>query len=152
MLERCIADAGGEYLFCDTDSAAIVAAKNRHKVAMPDGAAPIIALSHREVDEIVQRFEKLNPYDLQGSILKIHKLNWSENGQWRRLHGYSIAGKRHTLHTKTKNNSEIVQPKNRKPMAWDFPIRQRIPLTDGSMKLRGRYSKLGTGSCAVFWD
>jgi hypothetical protein len=111
MLERCIADAGGQYLFCDTDSAAIVAAKNRHKIAMPDGAAPIIALSHREVDEIVQRFEKLNPYNLQGSILKIHKLNWDDNGQRRQLHGYSIAGKRYTLYTKTKNGIEIVEPK-----------------------------------------
>jgi hypothetical protein len=111
MLERCIADAEGEYLFCDTDSAAIVAAKNRHRIAMFDGAAPIIALSHREVDEIVQRFEKLNPYDLQGSILKIHKLNWDENGQRRQLHGYSIAGKRYTLYTKTKNDIEIVEPK-----------------------------------------
>ena len=54
---------------------------------MPDGAAPITALSHREVDEIVQRFEKLNPYNLKGSILKVHKLNWDNNGQRRQLYG-----------------------------------------------------------------
>jgi hypothetical protein len=45
MLERCIADAGGTYLFCDTDSAAIVSAEHRHLIAMPDGAEPITALS-----------------------------------------------------------------------------------------------------------
>ena len=59
MLERCIADAGGTYLFCDTDSAAIVSMEHR-QIAMPDGAEPITALSYNAVDEIVQRFEKLN--------------------------------------------------------------------------------------------
>ena len=29
MLERCIADAGGTFLFCDTDSAAIVSAQHK---------------------------------------------------------------------------------------------------------------------------
>jgi hypothetical protein len=111
MLERCIADAGGTYLFCDTDSAAIVSTEHRQQIPMPDGAAPITALSHREVDEIVQRFEKLNPYDLKGSILKVHKLNWDKNGQRRQLYGYSIAAKRYALYTKTKDNIEIVEPK-----------------------------------------
>jgi hypothetical protein len=53
----------------------------------------------------------LNPYNLQGSILKIHKLNWDENGQRRQLYGYSVAGKRYTLYTKTKNDIEIMEPK-----------------------------------------
>ena len=85
--------------------------QNRHKIAMPDGAEPITAISHNEVDEIVQRFEKLNPYDLKGSILKVHKLNWDQNGQRRQLHGYSIAAKRYALYTKTKDDIEIVEPK-----------------------------------------
>ena len=111
MLERYIADAGGTYLFCDTDSAAIVSTKHRKQIAMPDGTAPITALSHREVDEIVQRFEKLNPYNLKGSILKVHKLNWDENGDRRQLYGYSIAAKRYVLQTKTNHDIEIVEPK-----------------------------------------
>ena len=111
ILEKCIADAGGTYLFCDTDSAAIVSTKRRQQIPMPDGAAPITALSHHDVDEIVQRFEALNPYDLKGSILKIHKLNWDENGQRQQLHGYSIAGKRYALYTKTKDDIQIVEPK-----------------------------------------
>src|SRR5262249_31905435 len=65
MLEQCIKDAGGAYLFCDTDSAAIVSMKHRQKIAMPDRAEPITALSHNEVDEIVWKFDKLNPYDLK---------------------------------------------------------------------------------------
>jgi hypothetical protein len=111
MLERCISDLGGTYIFCDTDSAAIVSTKHRQQIAMPDGAAPITALSHRDVDEIVNRFEKLNPYDLKGSILKIHKLNWDKNGQRRQLYGYSIAAKRYALYTKTNDDIEIVEPK-----------------------------------------
>jgi len=114
MLERCIADAGGTYLFCDTDSAAIVSTKDRQEIAMPDGAKPITALSWAEVQRIVDRFESLNPYDrklVPGSILKVHKLNWDQNGQRRQLYGYSIAAKRYALYTKTENDIEIVEPK-----------------------------------------
>jgi len=114
MLERCISDAGGTFLFCDTDSAAIVSAKKRQRVALPDGAKPITALSWSRVRRIVDRFESLNPYNarlVSGSILKIHKLNWDRNKQRRQLFGYSIAAKRYALYTKTRNDLEIVEPK-----------------------------------------
>ena len=114
MLEKCIADAGGTYLFCDTDSAAIVSAKHRQQIAMPDGAKPITAISWAEVQRIVDRFEPLNPYDrklVPGSILKIHKLNWDHNKKRRQLFGYSIAAKRYALYTKSHNEIEIVEPK-----------------------------------------
>lgn len=111
MLEKSIADAGGTYLFCDTDSAAIVSSQHGGPVAMPDGAEPIKALSWTEVQTIVDRFQSLNPYDIPGSILKIHKLNWDSNKQRRQLFGYSIAAKRYSLYTKTENNIEIVEPK-----------------------------------------
>jgi hypothetical protein len=101
MLEKCITDAGGTDLFCDTDSAAIVATKRRQRIAMPDGAQSIIALSWKKVQRIVDRFQSLNPYNLDGSILKIHKLNWDGNKQRRQLYGYSIAAKRYALHIKT---------------------------------------------------
>src|ERR1035438_1380803 len=114
MLERCIADAGGTFLFCDTDSAAIVSAKHRERIAMPDGAQPITALSWAEVQRIVDRFEPLNPYDrklVSGSVLKIHKLNWVRNKQRRQLFGYSVAAKRYALYTKAHSDIEIVEPK-----------------------------------------
>jgi hypothetical protein len=114
MLERCIADAGGTYLFCDTDSAAIVSATDRREIPMPDGAEPITALSSEEVQRIVDKFESLNPYDrklVPGSILKVHKLNWDRNGERRQLFGYSVAAKRYALYTKTDNEIEIVEPK-----------------------------------------
>jgi hypothetical protein len=114
MLERCIADAEGTFLFCDTDSAAIVSAKARREIAMPAGAKPITALSWDKVQRIVDRFESLNPYNrklVRGSILKVHKLNWARNKQRRQLFGYSIAAKRYALYTKSHSDIEIVEPK-----------------------------------------
>ena len=114
MLERCIADAGGTSLFCDTDSAAVVSAQHRQKIVMPDGAKPITALSWAEVGRIVDRFQSLNPYNrklVKGSILKIHKVNWDGNKNRRQLFGYSIAAKRYALYTKLRNDIEIVEPK-----------------------------------------
>jgi hypothetical protein len=114
MLERCITDAGGTFLFCDTDSAAIVSAERRTQIPMPDGARPITALSWNEVQRIVDRFEPLNPYSrklVPGSILKVHKVNWDENRQRRQLFGYSIAAKRYALYTKTQRDIQIVEPK-----------------------------------------
>ncbi|HTT23667.1 MAG TPA: hypothetical protein VMG82_32365 [Candidatus Sulfotelmatobacter sp.] len=111
MLEKCIADAGGTFLFCDTDSAAIVSTAHRQRIAMPNGASPITALSRAEVQRIVDRFDSLNPYDLDGSILKIHKLNWNTNKRRRQLYGYGIAAKRYALYTKTRDDIEIVEPK-----------------------------------------
>lgn len=114
MLEQSIKDAGGTYLFCDTDSAAIVSAKQRKRIVMPDGAEPITVLSWAEVQSIVDRFESLNPYNrklIPGSILKVHKLNRDRNKQRRQLFGYSIAAKRYALYTKSANDIEIVEPK-----------------------------------------
>ena len=114
MLERCIADAGGTFLFCDTDSAAIVSAEHREQIAMPNGADPITALSWDEVQGIVDKFEDLNPYNrktVPGSILKIHKLNRDSNKNRRQLFGYSIAAKRYALYTKTEDDIQIVEPK-----------------------------------------
>jgi hypothetical protein len=114
MLEKCIRDAGGTFLFCDTDSAAIVSSQHRQQIAMPDGAQPITALSWSDVQHIVDRFEILNPYNrklVHGSILKVHKLNWDLNKKRRQLFGYSIAAKRYALYTKNHNDIEIIEPK-----------------------------------------
>jgi hypothetical protein len=113
MLEKCISDSGGNYLFCDTDSAAIVSSKQRQEIAMPDGTS-ITALSWAEVQHIVDRFQSLNPYDpklVPGSILKIHKLNWDRDKKRRQLFGYSIAAKRYGIYTKGQNDIQLVEPK-----------------------------------------
>ena len=114
MLESQIRDAGGTFLFCDTDSAAIVSTRMRTKIAMPDDAEPITALSWDDVQAIVDRFEALNPYNrklVPGSILKVHKVNWDADKQRRQLFGYAIAAKRYALYTKTEAGIQIVEPK-----------------------------------------
>jgi hypothetical protein len=112
MLEKCIADAGGNFLFCDTDSAAIVSCEHRQQIAMPGNSEPITAISWTEIQHnIVDRFESFNPYAIPGSILKIHKINRDRNKQRRQLFGYSIAAKRYALYKKTQDDIEIVEPK-----------------------------------------
>jgi hypothetical protein len=87
VLERCVVDEGGDYAFCDTDSMAI-------------------ALTFEKVQEIVKRFEALNPYDrsiVPGSILKIEDENFDpETGRPRQLFCYAIAAKRYVLFNQDK--------------------------------------------------
>lgn len=59
MLERCISDAGGTYLFCDTDSLCIVSNEHGGLVACPGGPhklddrrEAVKALSWKEVNDI----------------------------------------------------------------------------------------------------
>jgi hypothetical protein len=114
MLEQSIKVAGGTFLFCDTDSAAIVSTRHGKRIAMPDGGKSITALSWSVVQKIVDRFRSLNPYNAKlvpGSILKVHKLNWDKDKQRRQLFGYSIAAKRYAIYTKTDSDIEIVEPK-----------------------------------------
>ena len=116
MVEKCVTDTGGTYLFCDTDSAAIVTAKERQAIRMPGGKS-ITALSRSEVNAIVKQFESLNPYDpnlVGGSILKLHKVNFDNfdsNQQLQQLFGIAIAAKRYALYEKTRGGIEIVEPK-----------------------------------------
>jgi len=99
MLERCIAEQGGHYLFCDTDSMCIVASKAGGEVACLN--EPFIkALSWKDVDKIAKRFESLNCYDrtkVPGSMLKIEKVNFDGREQID-LFGYAISAKRYVLY------------------------------------------------------
>ena len=109
MLERLVTDAGGSYVFCDTDSMAIVA--DRGGGLQPcaggqgrrsDGAQAVRALSWRQVDDIVERFGALSPYDrwaVPGSILKIEKENLDTQGRRRQLWCWAISSKRYVLYT-----------------------------------------------------
>jgi uncharacterized protein (DUF2384 family) len=110
MLEATVRKAGGTYLFCDTDSLCIVSSKNGGPLEIP-GAKGERVLTWDEVDAIVKRFESLNPYNLQGSILKVHKLNWNKKGERRWLYGYSIAAKRYAIYEKKRGDINIIEPK-----------------------------------------
>lgn len=65
MLERCVTDQGGTWVFTDTDSMAVVCSEDtseRH------GVRPLRPV---DVQEIRQRFNKLNPYENISDLLKL---------------------------------------------------------------------------------
>jgi hypothetical protein len=109
MLERMVADAGGTYLMCDTDSMAIVATERgglvpckggTHK--MRDGRDAIKALSWSDTRRIVGRFEALNPYNkkiVPRSILNVvEEVNFDSTGKQRQVYGYGISAKRYSVY------------------------------------------------------
>ena len=101
MIERCVQDAGGTYLCCDTDALIIVASKTGGTVRMPDGTSPVKALSWREVEQITRRFDSLSPYDpkIVPHLLRLTDENYDKSGAQRQLFGLSIAAKRYALYT-----------------------------------------------------
>ncbi|MGA9972665.1 MAG: hypothetical protein WBQ07_20190 [Candidatus Acidiferrales bacterium] len=100
MIERCVRDAGGTYLCCDTDALTIVASKKGGTVQMPDGAS-IDALSWDNVDRIARRFDSLSPYNrtIIPDLLRLTKENFNKKGIQRQLYGLSVAAKRYALYT-----------------------------------------------------
>jgi hypothetical protein len=117
MTEECVNRQKGTYLFCDTDSLAIVSSKNGGSLSIA-GSEDRRILPWAEVDEIVSKFTSLNPYDpkaVKGSILNLVEANFVDcepTKQQRQLHGYSIAAKRYALYAKTGRSSiTIVDPK-----------------------------------------
>ena len=120
VLERMVADAGGTYLMCDTDSMAIVSSERGGLVQCiggsyrkPDGSEAIKALKWKKVREIVDRFEALNPYDkrvIPGSTLNIvQELNFNSEGHQRQLYGYGISAKRYALYAKKKSGIHLIK-------------------------------------------
>ena len=117
MTEACVEAKKGTYLFCDTDSLAIVASKKGGLLRIP-GSRGIRILSWAEAKRIADKFAALNPYNrkiVKGSILNLVDANYvgsdSKNPQ-RQLYGYSIAAKRYALYERVSDNDiKIVDPK-----------------------------------------
>jgi hypothetical protein len=99
MIEGCVRDLGGTYLCCDTDALTIVASKEGGRVAMPNGAPAVKALSWDEVEGITRRFDSLSPYnrDIVPNLLRLTDENFDATGKQRQLFGLSIAAKRYAL-------------------------------------------------------
>lgn len=114
MTEACVQEKRGTYLFCDTDSLAIVSSKKGGKLNIA-GSENIRALSWREVGEIADRFISLNPYSFKGTILSRVDANFVDGDPSkppRQLYGYSIAAKRYALYEKPSNSVvRIIDPK-----------------------------------------
>lgn len=131
LLERCVLDLGGTYAMEDTDSMTIVATKRGGLVPCPggttqikNGACGVQALSWKQVDEISQRFEALNPYDrkaVPGSVLKIEDDNRDPRTKaQRQLYCLAISAKRYALFLLHKNGEPLMlkQGVNNKNDRW----------------------------------
>src|SRR5579864_4916232 len=117
MTEACVTQKKGTYLFCDTDSLAIVSSKDGGPLNIP-GSEGLRVLTWAEVKRIANRFSSLNPYDrkaVKGSILNLVDANFVDSDSakpQRQLYGYSIAAKRYALYEKARrSNIAIVDPK-----------------------------------------
>jgi hypothetical protein len=114
MTEALVTEKRGTYLFCDTDSLAIVASKNSGSLRIP-GSKGVRILSWAEVQAIIDKFAALNPYSFKGSILNFVDANYVDSDQTnarRQLYGYSIAAKRYVLYEKLgEKDIKIVDPK-----------------------------------------
>ena len=117
MTEECVSRKKGAYLFCDTDSLAIISSKNGGVLDIPGSEGRRI-LPWAEAQKIANKFASLNPYDpkaVKGSILNLVDANYVDSDSakpQRQLYGYSIAAKRYALYEKTgKSNITIVDPK-----------------------------------------
>jgi len=113
LAEKCITDAGGTYLFCDTDSLCVVTNEKggfsrggaRADLGYVEGAdmrefAPVPCLSRDTVLKISERFASLNPYSFGGTILKVEDVNYVDGDPtkgFRDLYGYAISAKRYCL-------------------------------------------------------
>ncbi|MGI8309035.1 hypothetical protein [Saccharopolyspora hattusasensis] len=94
MLERAVTDAGGAWVFTDTDSMAIVAAEKAGQLH------EIGVLDYATVDGIATRFNALNPYASIPELLKLEYRGWC----------YSISAKRYALYH--VDNERVVIDKN----------------------------------------
>jgi len=108
LLERSVTDLGGTYAMADTDSMAIVATEHGGLVPCPGGSErwrrkpAIRVLSWSEVEEIRDRFARLNPYNtdlIPGSVLKLEGYNFDDHGQRQQLWCLAISAKRYCLYS-----------------------------------------------------
>lgn len=121
MLEKSVAEAGGSYLFCDTDSLCIVSNERGGLVPCPggtrkldDGREAVKALSWKEDETIAGRFNKLNPYNrsLVPEFLKIENINFVDSDPHklrRQLFGYAISAKRYVLYSQKGADISILK-------------------------------------------
>jgi hypothetical protein len=98
-LAECeVTKAGGTYAFCDTDSLAIVRASN--------AASGIAGVSDDVIEQIVHRFNRLNPYNPEfvPNLLKV------EYPQYPDLQCYAVSAKRYVLYRiRPGNRIQIIK-------------------------------------------
>jgi len=79
---------------------------------MPDGRAAVRAFSWEQADEIVFRFDSLNPYNtaIIPHLFKKEECNFSADKKPRELRYFGIASKRYTTFCGDPRHPEIIKP------------------------------------------
>lgn len=113
QLEHCVNERGGTYAMEDTDSMAIVATEHGDEIPCAGGNQHTIkALSWYQVNQIVERFSQLNPYDrdiVTGSILKIEDDNYDpKTKEQRQLYCIAISAKRYALFLRDAKDTPVL--------------------------------------------
>jgi hypothetical protein len=136
MLERMVTDAGGVHLGADTDGMELGASEHGGLVPceggpylLDDGRQAVQAFSWFRVREIVNKFERLNPYDrriVPGSILNIvREINFDANGRQRQLYGLAISAKRYALFTHEGSTVKLTKASEHGLGLYYRPIEDR---------------------------
>jgi hypothetical protein len=126
IVERLVTDQGGSWLFCDTDSMAIVTNADGSLVpcnggnhAMPDGSEAVKALSRAQVQEIRNTMERLNPYGKgKNELLKDETADANAHGQ---VYGYAVSAKRYCLFTYDSDGKPVIPPDKYRDGQWSGP-------------------------------
>lgn len=110
LLEAEVTGRGGAYIACDTDSLLIVAGGKGELLPcagggqrLPDGRPAVMVLSEDEVDTIIAKLNRLNPYSpgTVESLLKLEDENFAPDGSRRPLRAVAISPKRYALYELT---------------------------------------------------
>jgi transcriptional regulator with XRE-family HTH domain len=126
MAKHEVERRGGSAAYCDTDSVAPVATEHGGFVpcdggpyVMEEGQRAVRALSWSEVEEVRERFARLNPYNrvaIPGSILKIEDENYalgpdrkSDRSQRNQLYCYAVSEKLYALYTLDSAGDPVVR-------------------------------------------
>ncbi len=119
LIEECVTRAGSTYLYADTDALGICASARGGALDHVPGCkeAGVKALTWKQVDEITDKFERLNPYDKE-IVPNLRFLNLTDDNytdktktQRRSLLGMSISAKRYVLYERNGETITIINPK-----------------------------------------
>ena len=115
MLERCVEGWGGTYAWADTDSLAVVSNSDGGNLRHVPGCESRRILPRSQVQEIIDRFAELNPYNFGGSILRFLDGNYidsdPEKGFRKELLAFCISAKRYTTYERDGKKIIIIDPK-----------------------------------------
>jgi hypothetical protein len=112
LAERRTLDEGLGWVFCDTDSLAI---------ARPEGVSREAFLAC--VARVVDWFRPLNPYEKEGSILKVEDLNFDpETVEDRPLFAFAISAKRYALFNLDASGGPVLRKASQHGLGHLMPL------------------------------